>query len=112
MLLDRTERCVHRGGMVVEETGKPRTKGGIFVKLLKDAPDMPEDGRALTLARIKKEGDEAKKSKARTLAEKRARAAGKSISPMKSTAAAASASQVRKLKRSRPLSRPPKVRSS
>ena len=87
-LLDRTERCVHRGGMVVEETGKPRTKGGIFLKLLKDASDMPEEGRAVTLARIKKEGDEAKKIHARKLAEKRARAAGKSLSPMKSAPAA------------------------
>ena len=26
-LLHATERCVHRGGMVVEETGKPRTAG-------------------------------------------------------------------------------------
>jgi hypothetical protein len=86
-LLDRTERCVHRGGMVVEETGKSRTKGGIFVKLLKDAPDLPDEGRVLTLARIKKEGDEAKKTKARALAEKRARAAGKATSP---SAAAAS----------------------
>ena len=39
-LLARTEQCVSEGGMVVEETGKPRTKGGIYVQLLKDATNL------------------------------------------------------------------------
>lgn len=90
-LLHRTERCMYRGGMIVPETGKPRTKGGIYVKLLKEAPDMPAEGRDLTLQRIKKEGDEAKKARARALAEKRAKAAGKPPSPTKAAVAGAAA---------------------
>ena len=50
---------------------------------------MPAEGRDLTLQRIKKEGDEAKKARARALAEKRAKAAGKPPSPAKAAGAAA-----------------------
>ena len=75
-LLCATERCVHNGGMVVEETGKPRTAGGIFLKLLKDAADLPAAEQATALLRIKKEGDDAKKAKAKALAAKRRGAAG------------------------------------
>lgn len=76
-LLLRTERCMHRGGMVVEETGKSRTKGGIYVKLLKDATDLNAEMQAAALMRMKKEGDDAKKAQRKALAAKRSAAAGK-----------------------------------
>ena len=52
--------------MIVEETGKPRTKGGIFVKLLRDATaeTIDAEAQAKALARIKREGAEAKKASA------------------------------------------------
>ena len=62
---------MHNGGMIVEETGKARTPGGIYLKLLKDAKDLPEEGQLAALARIKKEGAEAKKAKTAQLAAKR-----------------------------------------
>ena len=73
-LLAATERCMHNGGMLVEETGKPRTKGGIFVKLLRDAtPEMlSAEAQAAALNRIKREGVEAKKATQRALTAKRA----------------------------------------
>ena len=56
-LLATTERTLANGGMIVEETGKPRTAGGIFVKLLRDATAelLPADMQAATLSRIKRE---------------------------------------------------------
>ena len=41
-LLARTQQVQAQGGMIVPETGKPRTSGGIFMVLLK------EQVRALT----------------------------------------------------------------
>jgi hypothetical protein len=66
-----TERCLHNGGMLVEETGKPRTAGGIYLKLLKDAAGLPVEAQLAALARIKKEGADAKKAQQRNLAAKR-----------------------------------------
>ena len=37
-LLYTTERCVFNGGMIVEETGKPRTAGGICTRRASHAP--------------------------------------------------------------------------
>jgi hypothetical protein len=76
-MLERTERCLHAGGMIVEETGKPRTAGGIFLKLLRDASDLPAEAQAATVLRIKKEGDDAKKAQRKALAAKRKVAIGK-----------------------------------
>ena len=70
-LLSETERVVADGGMVVEETGKPRTAGGIYLKLLKEATGYPAEAQQAALARIKKEGAEAKKSQQKSLAAKR-----------------------------------------
>ena len=66
-LLFHTERCVYHGGMIVEETGKPRTAGGIFLKLLKDVDHThlgvpTADVQQACLNRIKKEGADARKA--------------------------------------------------
>lgn len=61
-LLGAVERVQAHGGMLVEETGKPRTSGGIFIKLLKDATHLPPTEHAAALDRIKREGAEAKKA--------------------------------------------------
>ena len=39
--------------MLVEETGKLRTKGGIYVRMLKDATDFDPEQQARAIARIK-----------------------------------------------------------
>lgn len=78
-LLAEVERCMAHGGMLVAETGKPRTKGGIFVKLLRDAtPDtIGAEAQAAALGRIKREGAEAKKEKTKAQTARRAAQAGK-----------------------------------
>ena len=48
--------------MMVEETGKPRTSGGIYLKLLKDATDLPAEAQAAAVERIKVEGKKVKMS--------------------------------------------------
>lgn len=70
-LLETTERCLYNGGMIVEETGKPRTPGGIYLKLLKDASDLPVEAQLAALTRIKKEGADAKKAAQKALNAKR-----------------------------------------
>ena len=55
-LLVQTEAIQRRGGMVVEETGTPRTSGGIYLKLLKEADNLPKDEQAAAVLRIKVEG--------------------------------------------------------
>ena len=62
-LLTRTEQCVSRGGMVVEETSKPRTKGGIYVQLLKDATNFDREQQAHAIERVKRDGLAAKKAR-------------------------------------------------
>ena len=62
-LLASTERVQATGGCLVPETGKPRTSGGIYVKLLKEAANLPEEKQQEALVRIKVEGNEAKKAK-------------------------------------------------
>jgi hypothetical protein len=44
-LLARTEDIQQKGGILVPETGKPRSSGGIYLKLLKEATDLPEASR-------------------------------------------------------------------
>ena len=61
--LARTERCVSGGGMVVEATGKLRTKGGIFVKLLKEATDLDLEQQARAIECVKRDGLAAKKAR-------------------------------------------------
>jgi hypothetical protein len=70
-MLATTERVQANGGMVIEETGKSRTSGGIYVKLLRDATHLDADATAAALARIKAEGAEAKKEAQRKLNLKR-----------------------------------------
>ena len=48
--------------MMVEETGKPRTSGGIYLKLLKDATHLPRAEQEAALLRIKVEGKKVKPS--------------------------------------------------
>jgi len=59
-LLSRTEQVQAEGGMLVAETGKPRTSGGIYLKLLKDATNLPRDEQDAALLRIKVEGKKVK----------------------------------------------------
>ena len=51
-LLEQTERVQAEGGMIVPDTGKPRTSGGIFFKLLKDASDLPRAEQEADVLRI------------------------------------------------------------
>jgi uncharacterized protein YjhX (UPF0386 family) len=62
-LLARTERCVSGGGMFVEATGKLHTKGGIFVKLLKEATDLDLEQQARAIECVKRDGLAAKKAR-------------------------------------------------
>ena len=55
-LLQRTEQVQAQGGMIVPETGKPRTNGGVYYRMLKDATDLPRDAQFAALERIKAEG--------------------------------------------------------
>ena len=59
-LLEMTERTQAAGGMFVPETGKPRTSGGIYFKLLKDATNLPREAQQAALQRIKVEGKKVK----------------------------------------------------
>jgi hypothetical protein len=55
-LLDTTEQIQARGGMIVPETGRPRTSGGVYLRLLKEATHLPRDAQNAALHRIKAEG--------------------------------------------------------
>ena len=59
-LLARTEQAQAEGGMLVAETGKPRTSGGIYLKLLKDTTNLPRGAQDAALLRIKIEGKKVK----------------------------------------------------
>ena len=59
-LLSATEDIQARGGMIVPDTGRPRTSGGIYFKLLKDATHLPRDAQDSALRRIKAEGKRVK----------------------------------------------------
>jgi hypothetical protein len=39
-LLAQTEQVQAAGGMIVAETGKPRTSGGVYLQLLKQASHL------------------------------------------------------------------------
>ena len=62
-LLVRTEEAQEAGGMLVPETGKPRSSGGIYLKLLKEATDLPAAEQAAAVQRIKAETNGKKKGK-------------------------------------------------
>ena len=62
-LLVRTEEAQQAGGMIVPETGKPRSSGGIYLKLLKDATDLPQIEQSSAVQRIKTETNGKKKGK-------------------------------------------------
>lgn len=59
-LLYATEDIQARGGMIVPDTGRPRTSGGIYYRLLKDATHLPRDAQESALRRIKAEGKRVK----------------------------------------------------
>ena len=59
-LLDETERIQAQGGMIVPDTGRPRTSGGIYYKLLKEANHLPQEAQYAALQRIKVEGKKVK----------------------------------------------------
>ena len=59
-LLAQTEQVQASGGMFVPDTGKPRTSGGIYFKLLKDATNLPREAQQAALQRIKVEGKKVK----------------------------------------------------
>ena len=59
-LLAQTEQVQAAGGMIVPDTGKPRTSGGVFLKLLKDATHLPREAQGAALLRIKAEGKKVK----------------------------------------------------
>ena len=59
-LLAHTEQIQAQGGMIVPETGKPRTSGGVYFKLLKDAQHLPRQAQEAALHRIKIEGKKVK----------------------------------------------------
>ena len=59
-LLAATEDVQARGGMIVPDTGRPRTSGGIFYRLLKEATHLPRDAQQAALRRIKEEGKRVK----------------------------------------------------
>jgi hypothetical protein len=59
-LLDATERIQAQGGMVVPDTGRPRTSGGIFYRLLKEATNLPREAQDAALQCIKTEGKRVK----------------------------------------------------
>ena len=42
-LLAQTEQVQAAGGMIVAETGKPRTSGGVYLTLLRDASNLPRE---------------------------------------------------------------------
>lgn len=59
-LLAHTEQIQAQGGMIVPETGKPRTSGGVYLKLLKDSTHLPRQAQEAALHRIKVEGKNVK----------------------------------------------------
>ena len=59
-LLDATERIQAQGGMIVPDTGAPRTSGGIFLQLLKQANHLPREAQNAALQRIRAEGKRVK----------------------------------------------------
>jgi|Transcript_39409 hypothetical protein len=82
-LLAHTESVEAAGGMAVPETGKRRSAGGVFVKLLKDCRSFPPERQAAALLQIKTEGAAAKKERE---AKRRSKAA---LSPPATPAAVA-----------------------
>ena len=44
-LLAQTEQVQAAGGMVVAETGKPRTSGGVYLTLLKESSNLPPEAQ-------------------------------------------------------------------
>ena len=59
-LLAQTEQVQAAGGMVVPETGKPRTNGGVYLQLLKSATNMPREAQDAALRDIKAKGKNVK----------------------------------------------------
>ena len=59
-LLDQTAQVQNAGGMIVPETGKPRTNGGVYLQLLRSATHLPRDAQEAALQRIKDTGKKVK----------------------------------------------------
>ena len=59
-VLEVAEQVQAAGGMVVPETGKPRTNGGVYLQLLKSATNMPREAQDAALRDIKAKGKNVK----------------------------------------------------
>ena len=44
-LLAQTEQVQAAGGMIVAETGKPRTSGGVYLTLLRESSNLPREAQ-------------------------------------------------------------------
>jgi hypothetical protein len=62
-LLHTAETIQEDGGMLIEESGKKRTVGGIFIKLLREPTDLDQAQANAAWLSIKKDGDAARKAK-------------------------------------------------
>ena len=62
-LLHKAQSIEANGGMVIEETGKRRTVGGIFIKLLRESVELDREQAQAAWIHIKKDGDAAKKAR-------------------------------------------------
>ena len=59
-LLDQTEQVQRAGGMLVPDTGMPRTSGGVYLQLLKGATHLPPEAQDAALRQIKDKGKKVK----------------------------------------------------
>lgn len=59
-LLDQTAQVQAAGGMLVPDTGKPRTAGGVYLQLLKTATNLPRDAQDAAIERIRTTGKNVK----------------------------------------------------
>eukprot|EP00962_Isochrysis_galbana_P007436 scaffold2007_cov123-Isochrysis_galbana.AAC.2 len=62
-LLHSAETIQADGGMLIEESGKKRTVGGVFIKLLRESTDLDQAYANAAWLGIKKDGDAARKAK-------------------------------------------------
>lgn len=62
-LLHSAETIQADGGMLIEESGKMRTVGGVFIKLLRGSTNLDQAQAQAAWLSIKKDGDAARKAK-------------------------------------------------
>ena len=59
-LLESTAQIQSQGGVLVPQSGRLRTSGGIFYKLLQEATHLPREAQEAAIRRIKQEGKNVK----------------------------------------------------